>query len=184
MTRSPFTSFPAEVTGGPPASRRSPQYQNGFCYGFGRNSGELLHGSRYASHSATILRAPLQVYIAGTTPRRGQPSVDACPHLQSAVNFFPTAYNPDTGLAHGAGIEGCFLVEPSGDQERKVGHGRCRARAAARITHHTGATPDRFLLDHAGGAGVGDGGHSYRAFLASGPNHRSRDLSGWRRRSV
>lgn len=48
----------------------------------------------------------LQVYANGAL-RRGGESPMTCPNIQGGINFWPTAYDPTTGIAYGAGIEGC-----------------------------------------------------------------------------
>ena len=48
----------------------------------------------------------LQTYAQGGISRAGA-TATTCPNIQGGVNFFPTAYNPKTGIAYGAGIEGC-----------------------------------------------------------------------------
>ena len=50
--------------------------------------------------------AALQTYAMGPINRAGA-TATTCPNIQGGVNFFPTAYNPVTGIAYGAGIEGC-----------------------------------------------------------------------------
>ena len=104
--------------------------RNGFYYNLDRNTGAFLGGSQYVNevtwtegldpktgmplgYDSTKL---LQEYIPGTAPRRGQPAIEACPHLQGGVNFWPPAYNPELGIAYGASFEGCFAVAPSGKQ--------------------------------------------------------------------
>ena len=38
---------------------------------------------------------------------RAGDTATTCPNIQGGTNFFPTAYNPDLGIAYAAGIEGC-----------------------------------------------------------------------------
>jgi len=104
--------------------------RNGFYYNLDRNTGAFLNSGQYLvevdwvegidpktgkpiGYDSSKL---LQEYIPGSAPRRGQPAIEACPHLQGGVNFWPTAYNPILQIAYGASFEGCFSVVPSGDQ--------------------------------------------------------------------
>ncbi|MCB9992732.1 MAG: PQQ-binding-like beta-propeller repeat protein [Hyphomicrobiaceae bacterium] len=48
----------------------------------------------------------LQSYAIGSIDRAGA-TATTCPNIQGGTNFFPTAYNPNLGLAYAAGIEGC-----------------------------------------------------------------------------
>lgn len=48
----------------------------------------------------------LQTYAMGAIDRAGA-TATTCPNIQGGTNFFPTAYNPNLGLAYAAGIEGC-----------------------------------------------------------------------------
>lgn len=48
----------------------------------------------------------LQTYAAGAVNRAGA-TVESCPHITGGVNYYPTAYNPTTGVAYGAGVEAC-----------------------------------------------------------------------------
>jgi alcohol dehydrogenase (cytochrome c) len=50
--------------------------------------------------------AALQTYAIGAITRAGA-TATTCPNIQGGTNFFPTAYNPELGLAYAAGIEGC-----------------------------------------------------------------------------
>jgi alcohol dehydrogenase (cytochrome c) len=48
----------------------------------------------------------LQTYAEGVINRAGAKTTN-CPNIQGGVNFYPTAYNPNTGIAFGGGQEGC-----------------------------------------------------------------------------
>lgn len=48
----------------------------------------------------------LQVYASGAERRNGK-SITTCPNIQGGVNYWPSAYDPITGVAFAAGIEGC-----------------------------------------------------------------------------
>ena len=48
----------------------------------------------------------LQTYAMGAISRAGDVAT-TCPNIQGGTNFFPTAYNPELGLAYAGGIEGC-----------------------------------------------------------------------------
>ena len=104
--------------------------RNGFWYTLDRGNGSFINGSAYLDRVTWTegldpktglplgyqAGAALQEYIPGSAPRRGQPAVEACPHLQGGVNFWPASYNPMTGLAYGAAFEGCFDIKPNEQQ--------------------------------------------------------------------
>ena len=48
----------------------------------------------------------MQIYAEGGITRAGA-TATTCPNIRGGVNFFPTAYTPTTGIACGAGSEGC-----------------------------------------------------------------------------
>lgn len=48
----------------------------------------------------------LQTYALGALNRAGATATN-CPHISGGVNYYPTAYNPSTGIAYGAGVEAC-----------------------------------------------------------------------------
>jgi len=48
----------------------------------------------------------LQTYAIGAITRAGD-TATTCPNIQGGTNFFPTAYNPELGIAYAVGIEGC-----------------------------------------------------------------------------
>jgi alcohol dehydrogenase (cytochrome c) len=48
----------------------------------------------------------LQAYADGAL-RRGGDTVTTCPNIQGGINYWPTAVDPTTNMAFGAGIEGC-----------------------------------------------------------------------------
>jgi alcohol dehydrogenase (cytochrome c) len=94
--------------------------RNGFFYTLDRTNGAFIQATQYVEKinwtegidpktGKPVNYDPtkeLQVYAVGALRRDGQP-VQNCPHLQGGVNFWPTAYNPGTGLAYGHSIEGC-----------------------------------------------------------------------------
>ena len=94
--------------------------RNGIFYTLDRANGSFINASPYVNElnwTAGIdpktgkpmeydSSKALQEYAMGAS-RRGGESVEACPHIQGGVNFWPTAYDPTTGIAFGAGIEGC-----------------------------------------------------------------------------
>src|SRR5262249_15051403 len=54
----------------------------------------------------------LQTYKIFSGPsRRATRAAPACPNIPGGVNYFPTTYSPVTGLAYGAGSEGCETVK-------------------------------------------------------------------------
>lgn len=100
--------------------------RNGLFYTLDRSNGSFINASPYVDKlnwTAGIdpktgkpmeydSSKSLQEYAAGAA-RRGGESVETCPNIQGGVNFWPTAYDPTTGLAFGAGIEGCSNVSVS-----------------------------------------------------------------------
>ena len=98
--------------------------RNGFFYLIDRTDGSFVAASQYGKQVSwteglnpetgkPIEYDPskdLQAYKAGTLHAAGDVLV-SCPHLHGGVNFFPTVYNPNTGFAYGAAIEGCSKDE-------------------------------------------------------------------------
>jgi alcohol dehydrogenase (cytochrome c) len=94
--------------------------RNGIFYTLDRTNGSFLTGTPYVTKlnwtkgldpktGLPVEYNPsksLQEYSAGVINRSGK-SVTTCPNLQGGMNFWPPAYDPTTGIAYGAGIEGC-----------------------------------------------------------------------------
>lgn len=94
--------------------------RNGIFYTLDRNSGAYINSVTYVSNlnwtegidSKTGKpieydpEADLQSYAIGRITRAGD-TATTCPNIQGGTNFFPTAYNPELGLAYAGGIEGC-----------------------------------------------------------------------------
>jgi len=94
--------------------------RNGIFYTLDRNNGAYINSGTYVSNlnwTAGIdpktgkpleydPEAALQTYAHGAITRAGD-TATTCPNIQGGTNFFPTAYNPNLGLAYAAGIEGC-----------------------------------------------------------------------------
>ncbi len=94
--------------------------RNGIFYTLDRASGAYINSVPYVSNlnwTAGIdpktgkpleynPEAALQTYAIGAITRAGA-TATTCPNIQGGTNFFPTAYNPELGLAYAAGIEGC-----------------------------------------------------------------------------
>ena len=102
--------------------------RNGFFYDLDRATGQFLNAGQYVDqltwtdgidpktgkpveYDSTKL---LQEYKF--TPRRGGAAVINCPDLQGGINYFPTSFSPLSGLAYGAGIEGCFELTVNPDR--------------------------------------------------------------------
>ncbi|MFD1942997.1 pyrroloquinoline quinone-dependent dehydrogenase [Paradevosia shaoguanensis] len=97
--------------------------RNGMFYTLDRTNGSFINATQYVDKltwtkgidpktGLPVEYDPsksLQVYANGA-PRRDGATAEACPNIQGGVNFFPTAYDPTTGIAYGAGIEGCSDV--------------------------------------------------------------------------
>lgn len=94
--------------------------RNGLFYSLDRSNGAFINAKQYVTQltwtkgvdpkSGMPLEydpaKSLQDYAQGSLRRDGG-KVAQCPHLSGGVNYYPTAYNPNLGLAYGAGIEGC-----------------------------------------------------------------------------
>jgi len=94
--------------------------RNGIFYTLDRNNGAYINSVAYVSNLNWTSgidpktgkpleynpEAALQTYAIGAITRAGD-TATTCPNIQGGTNFFPTAYNPNLGLAYAAGIEGC-----------------------------------------------------------------------------
>ena len=94
--------------------------RNGIFYTLDRNNGAYINSVAYVSYLNWTSgidpktgkpleynpEAALQTYAIGAITRAGD-TATTCPNIQGGTNFFPTAYNPNLGLAYAAGIEGC-----------------------------------------------------------------------------
>jgi alcohol dehydrogenase (cytochrome c) len=94
--------------------------RNGLFYTLDRTNGSYIASGQYVSQLTWTKgidpktglpmeydpSKSLQTYAQGAISRAGA-TATTCPNIQGGVNFFPTAYNPVTGIAYGAGIEGC-----------------------------------------------------------------------------
>lgn len=94
--------------------------RNGIFYTLDRNTGAYINSVPYVSNLNWTTgidpktgkpveynpEASLQTYAIGAITRAGA-TATTCPNIQGGTNFFPTAYNPNLGLAYAAGIEGC-----------------------------------------------------------------------------
>lgn len=94
--------------------------RNGIFYTLDRNNGAYINSVAYVSNLNWTSgidpktgkpleynpEAALQTYAIGAITRAGDVAT-TCPNIQGGTNFFPTAYNPNLGLAYAAGIEGC-----------------------------------------------------------------------------
>jgi alcohol dehydrogenase (cytochrome c) len=112
--------------------------RNGFFYALDRTNGSFIHATPYVDKvtwtegidpktGLPIGYDPnkaLQEYTVGQALRRDGREVEACPDLQGGVNFWPTAYNPTTGVAYGAGIEGCSKHATTGNDPADVTPGQ------------------------------------------------------------
>ena len=93
--------------------------RNGLFYNLDRTNGAYISSGQYVSQltwtkgldpktGLPVEYDPsksLQTYAQGAINRAGAVGT-TCPNIQGGVNFFPTAYNPKSGIAYGAGIEG------------------------------------------------------------------------------
>lgn len=94
--------------------------RNGIFYTLDRSNGAYINSTTYVSNlnwtegidpkTGLPLEynpdASLQTYAIGAIDRAGA-TATTCPNIQGGTNFFPTAYNPELGIAYAVGIEGC-----------------------------------------------------------------------------
>ncbi|WP_281842334.1 pyrroloquinoline quinone-dependent dehydrogenase [Sinisalibacter aestuarii] len=94
--------------------------RNGIFYTLDRTNGAYINSATYVSNLNWTEgidpktgkpmeydpSASLQTYAIGAIDRAGA-TATTCPNIQGGTNFFPTAYNPELGLAYAVGIEGC-----------------------------------------------------------------------------
>ena len=99
--------------------------RGGFFYTLDRSNGSFISANQYLEKinwtdgidpktGKPVNYDPnksLQAYSEEIVIRRGGGKIDACPHLQGGVNFWPTGYNPKTGMAYGHSLEGCSFME-------------------------------------------------------------------------
>jgi len=121
--------------------------RNGFFYRFDQRSGQFLGAKQYVEKvtwTAGIDKktgkplgynqgSDLQDYVKGSAPRRGveSPRFSSCPHAQGGVNFWPTAYDPETKIAYGTSLEACSItstksiaiIKQKTDSKDKLGDG-------------------------------------------------------------
>lgn len=94
--------------------------RNGVFYSLDRTNGAYIQSAQYVTQlnwtkgvdpktGKPVEYDPsksLQTYAMGVLNRAGATATN-CPHITGGVNYYPTAYNPTTGVAYGAGQEGC-----------------------------------------------------------------------------
>jgi alcohol dehydrogenase (cytochrome c) len=100
--------------------------RNGFFYRFDQLNGQFLNAKQYVEKVTWTEgidkktgkplgykpASDLQEYVPESAPRRGKEGTNfsSCPHAQGGVNFWPTAYNPETKIAYGASLEACSIT--------------------------------------------------------------------------
>lgn len=98
--------------------------RNGIFYTLDRTNGSYIQSAQYVQElnwtagidpktGMPVEYDPtksLQTYALGVM-NRGSGAVTNCPHITGGVNYYPTAYNPTTNVAYGAGQEGCSEIE-------------------------------------------------------------------------
>lgn len=96
--------------------------RNGFYYTIDRTNGKFIQGNKYVNDlnwtkglnpksGMPIEYDPkldIQIYNPEARSLRGDPMKRTCPTWHGGIAHQPTAYNPDKGIAFGAGTEGCF----------------------------------------------------------------------------
>lgn len=97
--------------------------RNGIFYTLDRTNGAYIQSAQYVTQlnwtkgidpktGKPLEYDPsksLQTYAQGVINRSGAKAT-TCPDIRGGVNFYPTAYNPSTGIAYGAGMEGCAEI--------------------------------------------------------------------------
>jgi alcohol dehydrogenase (cytochrome c) len=110
--------------------------RNGIFYTLDRTNGSFISGTPYVDKlnwtkgldpktGLPVEYDPsksLQVYASGANRRAGS-DVTTCPNIQGGINYWPSAIDPTTNLAYGAGIEGCseLKVKPVDTSNVKPG---------------------------------------------------------------
>lgn len=98
--------------------------RNGLFYTLDRTNGAYIQSAQYVSElnwtkgldpktGKPLEYDPsksLQTYAMGVINREGATATN-CPDIRGGVNYYPTAYNPATGIAYGAGMEGCSDIQ-------------------------------------------------------------------------
>jgi len=97
--------------------------RNGIFYALDRTNGSYIQSAQYVDEvnwtkgldpktGLPVEYDPtksLQTYAMGAIGRSGATATN-CPDIRGGVNYYPTAYNPTTGVAYGAGMEGCSEI--------------------------------------------------------------------------
>ena len=110
--------------------------RNGIFYTLDRTNGSFIQGTPYVNKlnwtkgldpktGLPVEYDPsksLQVYASGANRRAGS-DVNTCPNIQGGINYWPSAVDPTTNIAYGAGIEGCskLAVQPVAPNAVKAG---------------------------------------------------------------
>lgn len=153
--------------------------RNGFFYTLDRTNGSFISAEQYLEKinwtdgidpktGKPINYDPnksLQVYSEDILVRRGGGQIDACPHLQGGVNFWPVGYNPNTGMAYGHSLEGCSTMEAIAvaPEDVKPGaiflggawsHSGEQGGSIIAVDVKTGKVANKVLREHAAYAGV------------------------------
>ncbi|MCW5696487.1 MAG: PQQ-binding-like beta-propeller repeat protein [Bauldia sp.] len=98
--------------------------RNGFYYTLDAGTGEFVNGVQYVlalnwtagldpktgMPVEYVENADFQPY-AGVAPTHDNPVVEACPTIGGGNNYFPSAYNPATGLYYIVGTENCSRID-------------------------------------------------------------------------
>jgi alcohol dehydrogenase (cytochrome c) len=99
--------------------------RNGFYYRIDRTDGTYLDSGQYVDQitwtagldpktGKPVEYDPnklLQTYIPATRSHRGDDPKTACPTLIGGIRWQPVGFNPNTGIAYGAGSDGCFTMQ-------------------------------------------------------------------------
>jgi alcohol dehydrogenase (cytochrome c) len=99
--------------------------RNGFYYQLDRTNGEFLNYGQYVDQlnwtagldpktGKPVEYDPnkeIQTYIPATHFMRGEDEETVCPNYHGGLRWQPPAYDPQRGIAYGAGSEGCFTMK-------------------------------------------------------------------------
>jgi len=105
--------------------------RNGIFYTLDRSNGSFIAGTPYVDKlnwtkgldpktGLPVEYDPsksLQVYV---TPAKAGEVNNTCPNIQGGMNFWPSAIDPTTNTAYGAGIEGCSAITPKPQDSSSV----------------------------------------------------------------
>jgi len=153
--------------------------RNGIFYTLDRTNGSFIQGTPYVDKlnwtkgldpktGLPVEYDPsksIQTYI--TAAKAGDVN-NMCPNIQGGINYWPSAVDPTSGIAYGAGIEGCTDVTPKDSKPSEVTAGESFSGGAS--VNPPGTKGSVFAFDVATGKQIAKQGLSY-------PNYAGVSLS-------